>query len=74
MAKMTPEEEFIDRDFDRVLEVIDKVFPSEKKTLGQLAYEAAAGHNGDIRSWDDVDKETWEVAAQAVATAIQSPK
>lgn len=46
----------------------------EEKTFGQLAYEAAAEYNGDIRPWVDANQGAWEVAAQAVATALQSPK
>lgn len=42
---------------------------SEEKTLGQIAYEAAADYNGDVRSWDEADQGTWEVAAKAVVAA-----
>lgn len=42
---------------------------SEEKTLGQIAYEAAAEYNGDVRSWADANKGTWEVAAGAVAAS-----
>lgn len=39
---------------------------SEVKTMGQVAYEAAACFNGDVRPWGEAHQDTWNVAAEAV--------
>lgn len=45
---------------------------AEIKKLGQIAYEAAAEFNGDVRPWSQVNQETWDVAANAVAKNMLS--
>lgn len=41
------------------------------KTLGQIAYEAAADYNGDLLPWEKANQGTWEVAAEAIVAAEQ---
>lgn len=43
----------------------------DEKSLGQIAYEAAAEYNGDVRPWEEVSQRMWEVAAEAVSTFLR---
>lgn len=44
---------------------------NEGKTPGQIAYEAAAGYNGDVLPWEKAKQGTWEVAAAAIVAVEQ---